>query len=429
MNFGKGYANIFVFFLCYSILQVSTSATEFSNPGSFSSYQSNLGGQKVVEVANKWVGATPQEIAPGSIPLGSLEDRKYVLSDESKSFSNQKPVDSFTPIPQNRYQEFEPRKMVEYQTPQKKQVGTRWVGPKPDALAPGIVPLGSLGDKFYGQTPARSTLGNSKEESHVRDSGLRITTFGSTRPVYNSNVLQVEEDVVGTVIWENSMGVSLSQPLAVGSYLTLIPKLDALMQTAAYQEKEQVDPKSLNYIYAMAKLGLGFEFSNDFSITSGIEFGSSRSLRSFNKQFESVVPSLQMSNLFMLNESSILMLDTMLRYSLTDGQKPIQKDDGDNVQVGVNLGLVKIFGGDGQFMLVNSLGLSRSNYLKHGNDGRVDWLAYTSLNLSWQILDWLSADFGTRYSNRWVNSTGNSLGIPEYNSLDVALTLMANHLF
>jgi len=176
-------------------------------------------------------------------------------------------------------------------------------------------------------------------------------------------------------------------------------------------------------------LGLGFEFSNDFSITSGIEFGSSRSLRSFNKQFESVVPSLQMSNLFMLNESSILMLDTMLRYSLTDGQKPIQKDDGDNVQVGVNLGLVKIFGGDGQFMLVNSLGLSRSNYLKHGNDGRVDWLAYTSLNLSWQILDWLSADFGTRYSNRWVNSTGNSLGIPEYNSLDVALTLMANHLF
>ena len=51
---------------------------EFSQPRDFSEFESNLGEQKLVEVVKPWVGVTPQELAPGSIPLGSLKNRTFV---------------------------------------------------------------------------------------------------------------------------------------------------------------------------------------------------------------------------------------------------------------------------------------------------------------------------------------------------------------
>ncbi len=425
MKFGRNLKSAILYLWICNFL----SASEFSAPRNPSDFKSNLGEQQIVSVANTWVGAIPQEIAPGSVPLGSLRDRKYIFENESHSIKQDPTISLGSAIVSMRDANFQSLAVHDLTSHKKKKNRVRWVGPKPDALAPGIVPLGSIGERFRGLQRSHSAIASSDGNDQGDDLGLSVVSFASTRPVYNTNVLQVEDDVVDTVIWENSLGVSLSNPISISSYLTLIPKLDALVQTAAYLETEQVNPKALNYLYTMAKAGLSFEFSNDISFTPAIEFGASRGLRSFDKQFESVVPSLQLSNLFMLSETSILMLDGMLRYSLTEGQKPIQQDDGDNLQIGVNLGLVKIFGPEGQFMLVNSLGLSRSNYHKHGNEGRVDWLAYTSLNLSWQILDWLNADIGTRYSNRWVNSKGNDLGITEYDALEVAVTLMANHLF
>ena len=40
-----------------------------------------MGEQQIVEVVRKWVGPTPQELAPGVVALGSLKDRKYILDD------------------------------------------------------------------------------------------------------------------------------------------------------------------------------------------------------------------------------------------------------------------------------------------------------------------------------------------------------------
>ena len=51
---------------------------EFSQPRDFSEFESNLGEQKLVEVVKPWIGVTPQELAPGSIPLGSLKNRTFV---------------------------------------------------------------------------------------------------------------------------------------------------------------------------------------------------------------------------------------------------------------------------------------------------------------------------------------------------------------
>ena len=67
---------------------------EFSKPTNFSSFQSNLGAQSIVDVADHWVGLSPQEIAPGSIPLGSLIDKKYIFSKGSNFMLSDSSMDT-----------------------------------------------------------------------------------------------------------------------------------------------------------------------------------------------------------------------------------------------------------------------------------------------------------------------------------------------
>ena len=101
-------------------------------------------------------------------------------------------------------------------------------------------------------------------------------------------------------------------------------------------------------------------------------------------------------------DTTFLMLDGSGRYSKTDralanplpGQFP---DDGDNFQVGINIMLIKLFGSEGQFMVMPSLNFSRSEYLNHENDGRVDWLTTASLTGSWQVTSWLVLDLGLNF--------------------------------
>ena len=65
-------------FVVFPIFLSLLHGEEFSPPREFSEFESNLGDQQLVEVVRPWVGKTPQEIAPGSIPLGSLRNKTYV---------------------------------------------------------------------------------------------------------------------------------------------------------------------------------------------------------------------------------------------------------------------------------------------------------------------------------------------------------------
>ena len=61
------------------------------------------------------------------------------------------------------------------------------------------------------------------------------------------------------------------------------------------------------------------------------------------------------------------MMDGSARYSMTDRVLPYPipgqfADDGDNYQIGLNFSLIKILGANGQFMLMPSLGITRSEY-------------------------------------------------------------------
>ena len=81
-------------------------------------------------------------------------------------------------------------------------------------------------------------------------------------------------------------------------------------------------------------------------------------------------------------------------------------DDGDNYQLGLSLSLIQLFGANGQFMLMPSLSITRSEYLKNINDGRVDWSTVVGLNGSWQATDWLSLDLGLTWSFMQMNDLG-----------------------
>ena len=65
-------------FCCFSYFFVDVMWGRIFTPREFSEFESNLGDQQLVEVVRPWVGKTPQEIAPGSIPLGSLRNKTYV---------------------------------------------------------------------------------------------------------------------------------------------------------------------------------------------------------------------------------------------------------------------------------------------------------------------------------------------------------------
>ena len=67
--------------VCFEFAYLDCLANEFSLPRSYSSLDSNIGQQQIVTVSRIWVGDSPQHIAPGSIPLGSLANRKYIISD------------------------------------------------------------------------------------------------------------------------------------------------------------------------------------------------------------------------------------------------------------------------------------------------------------------------------------------------------------
>ena len=68
---------------------------------------------------------------------------------------------------------------------------------------------------------------------------LSMSVFASTRAYYAQNVLRLDgrKDTAG--VWENMTGASLgTRPFKIGPYITMVPRLDLMMQVASYQDKD-----------------------------------------------------------------------------------------------------------------------------------------------------------------------------------------------
>ena len=428
---------VLVLFSCASVW-----GEEFSRPRDFSNFESNLGEQKLVDIVRPWVGPTLNELAPGAIPLGSMKRKTYL---PAENFDEKPepliPVKAEKPIKLPENQNF-PLEFTGQPVPVNNSA-PGWVGPLPSELAPRAIPLGSLANRKvitrtkqsdYNQ-PVLDSSGNEK-----KDNFLRLNTFFSSRPYYTYNVLRIRDGEDEAGVWENLLGASFStRPLAAGRYLTLIPKLDLMMQVASYEDKEVGGTNLqdlLGYRFGLIKAGIDFEFPRDYSLKLGFEYDLLNSLDTGDKMFDAWVPSIGAGKIFSLGESSLLLLDANARYSMTDRQiaNPLPgqfPDDGDNLQVGMSVMLIKLLGSDGQFMLMPSLSFSRSEYLNHDNDGRIDWTTTLSLNGSWQATEWLSLDLGITCSILRMNEVGQLLQGPSsrYEALDLGGSIMASHAF
>lgn len=140
--------------------------------------------------------------------------------------------------------------------------------------------------------------------------------------------------------------------------------------------------------------------------------------------------------MFGLSETTLLMLDGSIRYSMTERVLPYPipgqfADDGDNYQLGLSVSLIKLFGENGQFMLMPSLSITRSEYTNNTNDGRVDLSTTLGLTGSWQATDWLSLDLGATWTVMQMNDLGEDLQGPssKYQAFDIGGSLTASHSF
>ena len=414
-------------------LQVSLSVSrgeDYTRPEPFSNFKSNLGSQQLVDVAKFWIGSRPQEIAPGSIPLGSLTDKNYIFADRSQAFLNDgfsnsqsRGVTSQSWQPSMDTGEDDIDVLIEASSP-------KWVGPRPEYLVSGIISLGSLSNQKI--LPKPNIKGG---DDHGSFSEINYSIFTNTRPYFTSNVFRSKSDQDSAGVFENTFGGTISFPVKkMGSYLTMVPRLDFILVASAYEKMEFNAHEDLESIFGLIKSGLNFEFPNDFIISSNLEFNSVRNLNSGKKIFDAWVPSISFSKIFGLSDTTILVFGSSLRQSYTkkkiDNLLPgISDNDGDNFQFGVNMSLLKILGENGQFVLMPSIGINRTEYQRHEKDGFVHWTSILGFNASWQIREWLSFDFGATLT---LNQSNEEISLnpgAEYEALEFGSSVMSNFSF
>jgi hypothetical protein len=155
-----------------------------------------------------------------------------------------------------------------------------------------------------------------------------------------------------------------------------------------------------------------------------------------DKLFDAVAPSLSVQKVFGINESTFFMLDGLLKYSSTKRvinfeTEDIFPDDGDNLLLGLNLNFMKSFGPDGQFIIMPGIGISRTEYLRNNQDGRVDMVYFAGISGIWQPLQWLSFQTFGNFSAMNTNGAGEILlgKSSKFQAWDIGASVTANHNF
>ena len=382
-----------------------------------------------------WVGLRPDEIIPSVKPLGSLAER-YKEKEKEKTSSG--------PTGKSLFQEADKDKSSKplfVKSSQDSEAlnlsNENWVGLKPLQMIPQAIPLGSMKDRNFNKAFSYPLGFEKAEKSTEKLSSIpfNLSLFASSRIYQTNNVLRTRESELRSGVWENTGGFSLAtKPLEVGRYVTLIPHLDFIMQWANYGEETVSD--LLDYRFGMVLGNLDFYLPNDILIKAGLEYNFLHSQYTGDRLFDALAPSLSIEKIISLSDSTFLMIDTQLKYSRTERVLNFQAenvfpDDGDNLQANFNLNLIYLFGTEGQFMLMPGIGVSRSEYLKNAQDGRVDVMLYAGLSGTWQATDWMSLQLFSNYSQMFTNTLGKELlGLSAgYKALDIGGSITVQHSF
>jgi hypothetical protein len=273
-------------------------------------------------------------------------------------------------------------------------------------------------------------LAKNKPVEEQEPSPVSVSVFAGSRPYQTNNVFRSESDEIDSGVWENTLGGSISsRPFKVGNYVSLIPRLDLVMQWSNYGEERASE--LLDYRFGMIKGGLGVSFPGDWTLTAALEYDVLHSQSSGDRMFDAVAPSLQLQKVIGLGQTTFLMVDGMLKLSNTNREidvllPGIFADDGDNFQTTLNLSLIQTFGENGKYMLMPTLGLTRSEYLRNTQDGRADLVFSAGVSGIWQAMDWLSLQTFLNYSTLSTNSKGDGT---TFDAWDTGLSVTVSHTF
>ena len=186
----------------------------------------------------------------------------------------------------------------------------------------------------------------------------------------------------------------------------------------------------------MVKGNLDFYLPLDFRISPGLEYDFLHSQFTGDKLFDAVAPSLSIQKIIGITDSTFLMFDGVFKYSSTEREinfisNDIFPDDGDNIQLGFNLNLMQSFGPGGQFIIMPGLGITRTEYLKNNQDGRIDLIYFAGLSAIWQPLQWLSFQTFGNFSAMNTNSIGEGLlgKSSKFQAWDLGAAVTASHTF
>ena len=257
--------------------------------------------------------------------------------------------------------------------------------------------------------------------------GFSATT--GTRLYRTSNVLRTplkgQEERSG--VFESNIGLSVSRTgVALGEYVTMIPRIDAMVQWAEYDEYSAL----LDNRFGMAKSSLAFGLPRDWSMGTSIEYNILHNQKTGDRTFDAIAPAWSVQKTFPLTDNSFLMTDLMIKYSSTDQTMTfpaagVFADSGDNYQNSISATYIHMLGEEGKLMIMPRVGLNRTHYLKSPSKGRDDYLLTIGSSFIYQCTDWLSVQSFITYSSM----SSDESSVDGFKALDTGLSLSANLSF
>ena len=266
-------------------------------------------------------------------------------------------------------------------------------------------------------------------------SGLDFSASAGLRAYQTSNVLRVNSGEQESGVLESNIGGAITRSgIKVGEYVTMIPRLDVMMQWANYGE--DTVSELLDYRFTLAKASFAFSFPKEWTLTPAVEYNLLNSQSSGDRMFDAFAPSINLQKATVFDEQSILLYDISLKYNKTDkvisfNAPGVFADDGDNIQYSLNLTYIKLFGEENQWMLMPSFGVTRSAYQKNTHEGRTDYLVNLGVTGIYQWKPWLGFQTFINYTNMSTNDKGEVLLLSSSSSktVDVGVAVTGNYQF
>jgi hypothetical protein len=276
-------------------------------------------------------------------------------------------------------------------------------------------------------------------------SKIRLTINGGLRTYHSSNVTRVSGPKQPATAFEVSAGANAIFPKVDldSSMISFTPTFTVMAQRAHFGQYQlggkdwsKQDARILDYEFRMASFAAEFSAKDDWTVTLTAEYDELRNFYEGAKLYHAFVPSVGISKIIPLRKDLALMLDTRLRYAISETVLKYEvpgvfDDDGDNLQTSLNVSLMRPMGKDGKLLLMPSVGFGRTGYLKNKATGRIDYLLLAGMSASYQLKAWLGLQVFANYSHKFTNEKGkNQLNLAaSFDNWDLGVALSGNHAF